>query len=54
MSKRKARKVLKKNVKSGYDCAIWIKDFYKNKALPIMFVHSQNPIGVENIINLFK
>ena len=42
--------------KTGYDCAKWIKDFYrsKNKQHPVMFVHSMNPVGTQNIINLFK
>ena len=42
--------------KTGYDCAKWFKEFYqsKNKSLPIMFVHSMNPIGTQKIINLFK
>lgn len=42
--------------KTGYDCAKFLKEFYEdnNKELPVMFVHSQNPIGTKNIINLFK
>jgi len=42
--------------KTGYDCAKWMKEFYrsKDKQLPIMFVHSMNPVGTQNIINLFK
>lgn len=42
--------------KTGYDCAKWMKEFYteKGKELPIMFVHSMNQVGTENIINLFK
>lgn len=42
--------------KTGYDCAKWMKYFYisKKKNLPVMFVHSMNPIGTERIINLFK
>lgn len=55
LSKRKAR-TSKKLVKSGYDCAKFTKEFYeKNKQeLPIMFVHSMNPVGTDKIINLFK
>ena len=55
LSKRQARK-RKKELMSGYDCAKWMKDYYKskNKQLPTMFVHSMNPVGTENIINLFK
>lgn len=42
--------------KTGYDCAVYLKQFYADNKLelPIMFVHSANPIGVENIINVFK
>ncbi len=42
--------------KTGYDCALWMKNYYaeNNIPLPIMFVHSMNPVGTENIINLFK
>jgi hypothetical protein len=41
---------------TGYHCAKWMKDFYQeNKIeLPIIFVHSMNPVGAENIVNLFK
>ncbi len=46
----------KSKEKTGLDCARWMKYFYeaKKKKLPVMFVHSQNPVGTENIINLFK
>lgn len=44
--------------KTGYECAVFLKEYYKvhlnNKDLPIMFVHSMNPVGTERIINLFK
>lgn len=42
--------------RTGYDCAKWLKQFYqeKGKQLPTMFVHSMNPVGTENIINVFK
>lgn len=42
--------------KTGYDCAKWMKEHYNNKgwSYPIMFVHSMNPVGTENIIKLFK
>lgn len=55
ISKRKARST-KKDIKSGYDCAKYFKEFYDSKELkyPILFVHSMNPIGTENIKNLFK
>lgn len=41
---------------TGYDCAKWMKEFYDSKELdwPVLFCHSQNPVGVENIINVFK
>lgn len=41
---------------TGYDCAKWMLEFYKDKKLklPIMFVHSMNPVGTEKIVNLFK
>lgn len=55
ISKRKARQA-KKNVKSGYDCAKWLRQFYSEAEckLPVMFVHSMNPVGTDNIINVFK
>lgn len=42
--------------KTGLDCAEFVKDFYKQNGLklPIMFVHSMNPVGTQNIINLFN
>lgn len=42
--------------KTGYHCAKYLKELYKNTGLelPIMFVHSMNPVGTQNIINLFK
>lgn len=42
--------------KTGWHCAKYLKDLYEkeNLSLPIMFVHSMNPVGTENIINLFK
>ena len=42
--------------KTGYDCAKWVKDFYLSieTDLPIMFVHSMNPVGTQNIINLLN
>jgi hypothetical protein len=42
--------------KTGYDCAKFLKQFYteNNLKLPILFVHSMNPVGTQNIINLFK
>lgn len=36
---------------SGYDCAKWLVDYCldKNLQLPKYLVHSQNPVGKENI-----
>ncbi len=41
---------------TGYDCAKWMKKMYElaGRPLPIMYVHSMNPVGTERIINLFK
>jgi hypothetical protein len=41
---------------TGYDCAKWMKTFYesKEKELPEIYVHSMNPVGTQNIINVFK
>jgi hypothetical protein len=54
-SKRASRKI-KKLSKSGYDCAVWLKRYYDRFGLklPVMFVHSMNPVGTERIINVFK
>lgn len=56
VSKRQARKKFKKNVKSGYDCALFVKKFYEERGLelPVLLVHSMNPVGTQNIVNLFK
>lgn len=56
MSKTQARKKLKKNVQSGYDCAKFVKAFYEELGLdlPVLLIHSMNPVGTERIINLFK
>lgn len=42
--------------KTGYHAAKFLKEVYQtnNLALPTMFVHSMNPVGTENIINLFR
>jgi hypothetical protein len=42
--------------RTGYDAALWLKAFYKarNEPLPVLFVHSLNPVGTRNIINVFK
>lgn len=41
---------------TGYDCAKWLLEYYREKvlALPEIYVHSMNPVGTQNIINLFK
>ena len=41
--------------KTGYDCAEWMIKFYKEKQkeMPIIIVHSMNPVGVQNILRLF-
>lgn len=42
--------------RTGLDCAKFVKTFYNNNnlELPIMFVHSMNPVGTQNIIKVFK
>jgi len=42
--------------KTGYHCAKFFKEYYEehNLELPVMYVHSMNPVGTQNIINLFK
>jgi len=42
--------------KTGYECAKWFKQFYreKNKTFPVMFIHSMNPTGTQNSINVFQ
>ena len=41
--------------KTGYDCALWLKDYYelKNHKLPIIYVHSMNPVGCIKIKRVF-
>lgn len=53
MSKRKAR-ATKKLCKSGMDCAKWLIEYCQEKKypLPIYYVHSQNPVGKQNILAL--
>lgn len=50
------RESFKYHEETGYDCAKYLLNFYKerNLKLPIMFVHSMNSVGTQNIINLFK
>ncbi|WP_099365490.1 cyclic-phosphate processing receiver domain-containing protein [Sphingobacterium sp. 1.A.4] len=40
--------------KSGYDCAIWLVNYCMDNVLmlPDFEVHSQNPVGKENISSL--
>lgn len=42
--------------KTGYHAAKYMKDLYYTYQLdlPVIFVHSMNPVGTENITNLFK
>ena len=42
--------------KTGLDCAKYMKSVYDKLSIsyPRMYVHSLNPVGIENIINLFK
>lgn len=42
--------------KTGYDCAKFLVEFCldKNLKLPKFFVHSQNPVGKENIEKLLE
>ncbi len=43
--------------KTGYDCAKYFKDYYENEKeqdYPEIYVHSMNPVGTQNILNLFK
>lgn len=41
--------------KTGYHAAKYFKDLYdkENLQYPMLFVHSMNPVGTDNIINLF-
>lgn len=42
--------------KTGFDCARWMKNFFEESGikLPIIFVHSMNPVGRKNIIDLYS
>ena len=55
MSKKKARE-LKKEVKSGYDCAKWLCEYCWGNGLPLPTwnVHSANPVGRDNIISILQ
>ena len=40
---------------TGFDCAIALRSFmYDNDTYPEVFVHTQNPIGRDKILNVFK
>lgn len=41
---------------TGYDCAKWLIEYAEkqNCKLPFIMCHSMNPVGKENILNLFK
>jgi hypothetical protein len=55
ISKKKAR-LEKKETKSGYDCAKWLCNYCWTNGLPIPSwnVHSANPVGRDNIIQILK
>lgn len=40
--------------KTGYDCALWLIEYSKNKNIELkrVFVHSHNPMGQRNIYNV--
>ena len=42
--------------KTGEDCAKYMKEIHEkfNTPLPIIYVHSMNPVGAQRIINVFK
>lgn len=42
--------------KTGFHAAKYFKQVYDQEKLeyPVLFVHSMNPVGTQNIINLFK
>lgn len=42
--------------KTGCECAKWMKEYYDENHMeyPEMWVHSMNPVGTQNIINVFK
>lgn len=45
--------------KTGYDCAKWLVDQTINgvidlSSLKVIFIHSANPVGAENIIGYFR
>lgn len=50
------REGFKYEEETGLDCAKWLINYCmdNNKKLPFCLVHSMNPVGRENIINLLK
>ncbi len=42
--------------KTGFHAAKYFKQVYDQEKLeyPVLFVHSMNPVGTQNIVNLFK
>lgn len=42
--------------KTGLDCAKWLIEYVMNNKLklPIIYCHSMNPVGKDNILNLFE
>ena len=44
------------NEKTGYDCALWLKQWCEenNFKLPKILIHTMNPVGLKNIRELFK
>lgn len=43
--------------KTGQDCAIWLCEHLDGKRLPLWYIHSQNPVGANNIksvLNSYK
>lgn len=55
MSKRKSR-ALKKEEKTGYDCAKWLVEYCLDNKLPLPLynIQSSNTVGKANIDGLFK
>ena len=44
------------NEKTGYECAKWLVEYLleHNLELPVVYCHSMNPVGKENILKLFE
>lgn len=42
--------------KTGADCAKWLKDYCNknNLKLPVCYIHSMNPVGSQNILNILN